>query len=170
MGARGPFPAGEKTEHVAYRGNRARLHHWLRLEGIQKNRQMQRHLAAARHAGDGEVPGAALHAVHQGRRRRARREHRLRKNDRDSRQRKTRRSGSRPEHLDLQPRGRLRPQKRHHPRRHQARVRPRPRNRKTRTSRRGANPRLLSLCKRRGLRGWQAACVDGQAIRPRLGS
>ena len=103
-------------------------------------------------AGVGAAARADLHAGHEGRRRRPRRERGLRPRGRDPRRPAAARGAAPPHDRALHVRRRPRARARDHPGRHQVRVRPR-RRRRDRARRRGAHARLVALLAGRRLRG-----------------
>ncbi len=146
-------------------GDRARVPHRLRAQGLRAYRSGVRH-PAARRSGRGQPPArAAVHAVHQGRDRRARREHLVRE-DRGPHRQGARGARARRGARALQLRRGLRPGARHHHRRHQVRVRHA--GRRAHPHRRGADAGLLALLAGRRLRGGREPAELRQAVRARL--
>ena len=85
---RRPCYGGEEAQAAADRGDRARLPGRLGLEGIPEDRQRLRHPAARRPARGRQAAAAAVHPFDQGRSRRTRRKHQLRRSRGTARRRR----------------------------------------------------------------------------------
>ena len=123
-----------ERDRRADRGGRPRLSRRLRLEGVPRARHGLRHPVAGRPPRERPIARADLHAGHEGRTGRARREHRLRRDDRAhrpgrgvrARDRRGRRRGDpRPIDRPVPLRRRHRRSRRDPAGRHEVRVRPR---------------------------------------------
>ena len=142
----GPRPGGglRAARDVPGRVRGPRLPHRLRAARLPRHRRGLRHPAARRARGRQPAARADLHARHQGRARRARRERLVRRRRRRRSAPSVAGAAARPDPGGLRARRGDRPRARHHPGRHQARVR-RPRRRHDGARRRGAHPRLVAV-------------------------
>ena len=161
-----PRHRGQAAQAAAHRGGGARLSERFGLERLPAQRRGMRHQAEARSAAGKPAAATHFHPGHQGRGRRARREHRLRPNGAPDR-RAAGGAGARSCAASLRRGGGLRTQPRHHHRRHQVRVRP-GRRRRALSDRRGAHARLLPLLARRPVSRGQQSALLRQAVRARL--